>query len=82
MKFWAFKTLPADSSAIEGEEHQQVTERDAVAMVVSEIQSACEKHGKGLARVKEEDVISAREAKKSTGLLEQWGYELKKLVWA
>ncbi|KAI9831021.1 MAG: hypothetical protein M1819_005259 [Sarea resinae] len=32
--------------------------------------------------VKEEDVLSLAAAKKQTGLLEQWGYELKRLVWA
>jgi len=33
-------------------------------------------------QVEEGDIISATEAKRSTGLLEQWGYTLKKFVWA
>lgn len=32
--------------------------------------------------VQERDIISLAEAKRSTGLLEQWSYSLKKLVWA
>ncbi len=32
--------------------------------------------------IEEKDVISLAEAKRSTGLLEVWGHELKKLVWA
>lgn len=32
--------------------------------------------------VEDKDIISLREAKKSTGLLELWGHSLKKLVWA
>ncbi|KAI9849158.1 MAG: hypothetical protein M1837_005388 [Sclerophora amabilis] len=32
--------------------------------------------------IEEKDLISLSEARKSTGLLEQLGYELKKLVWA
>jgi hypothetical protein len=37
---------------------------------------------KGLLTVEEKDIISASDAKKSTGYLEQLGYSLKKLVWA
>lgn len=33
-------------------------------------------------KIDDEDIISPREAKKSTGLLEVWGHSLKKLVWA
>lgn len=32
--------------------------------------------------IEDGDIISLREAKKSTGLLELWGHSLKKLVWA
>lgn len=37
---------------------------------------------KGPLMVEEKDIISAADAKKSTGYLEQLGYSLKKLVWA
>ena len=37
---------------------------------------------KQLLIVEEEDVIGLAEAKRATGLLEQLGYEIKKLVWA
>lgn len=36
----------------------------------------------GFFEIEDEDIISLREAKKSTGLLELWGHALKKLVWA
>ncbi|KAI9814252.1 MAG: hypothetical protein M1827_003418 [Pycnora praestabilis] len=38
--------------------------------------------GGGKRMVEEKDIMSLSEAKKSTGLLEQLGYSLKKLVWA
>jgi hypothetical protein len=37
---------------------------------------------KQILEVEEKDIISASDAKKSTGYLEQLGYSLKKLVWA
>ena len=37
---------------------------------------------RGGAFVQRAEIISLAEARKSTGLLEQWGYSLKKLVWA
>ena len=36
----------------------------------------------GDAFIEERDIISLVDARKSTGLLEQWGHSLKKLVWA
>ena len=32
--------------------------------------------------VEDKDIISLQEARKNTGLLEQWGHSLKKMVWA
>lgn len=36
----------------------------------------------GKVTIEEKDIISLAEARRSTGLLEVWGHELKKLVWA
>lgn len=36
----------------------------------------------GFFEIEDGDIISLREAKKSTGLLELWGHSLKRLVWA
>ena len=80
----------------DGSEGQDLTEKQMVQTVCEEIAKAvggdalggkrvvtCE----GLVRetggiVKEGDIISLAEARKSTGLLEQLGHSLKKLVWA
>lgn len=37
--------------------------------------------GKGVL-ISEEDIISLKDAKAKTGLLEKWGYQVRKLVWA
>ncbi|KAI5783604.1 SacI homology domain-containing protein [Geopyxis carbonaria] len=74
-KIWAFKAMPA---SIDGTEP---SERDAVRGVVDEIRGACERYGKGV-RVVEEEVVGLAEAKKGTGLVEQWAYSIKRLVWA
>ncbi|KAG0637033.1 hypothetical protein HOY80DRAFT_890365 [Tuber brumale] len=60
-------------------------EVDLVKSVCQEIANACAKHRPAAAMeafVENKDVIGLAEAKKSTGLLEQWGYNLRKLVWA
>lgn len=41
-----------------------------------------EGRGKGRGMIEEKEIISLAEARRSTGLLEVWGHELKKLVWA
>ncbi|KAG0135304.1 phosphoinositide phosphatase SAC1 [Tuber indicum] len=60
-------------------------EVDLVKSVCQEIANACAKNRPAAAMeafVENKDVIGLAEAKKSTGLLEQWGYNLRKLVWA
>jgi len=61
------------------------SEVDLVKSVCQAIANACAKHRPALAMetfVENKDVIGLAEARKSTGLLEQWGYNLRKLVWA
>ena len=72
-----------------------VGERDLVRSICEDIERACRagghkvggegedglgKEGKGM--IEEKEIISLAEARRSTGLLEVWGHELKKLVWA
>ncbi|PWW79835.1 hypothetical protein C7212DRAFT_273510 [Tuber magnatum] len=74
-RIMAFKA-PADG---------EVNEVDLVRSVCQEIANACAKYRPALAMetfVENKDVIGLAEAKKSTGLLEQWRYNLRKLVWA
>jgi len=33
-------------------------------------------------KVEESDIVSLAEAKKGTGLVERWGYAVKRMVWA
>ncbi|KAI9701040.1 MAG: hypothetical protein M1836_001709 [Candelina mexicana] len=81
----AFKALSARSSVADGE-GEVVSEREMIRCVCEEIQRAVravgggERVGEGF--VEERDIIGLVEARKSTGLLEQLGYELKKFVWA
>ncbi|MCJ1475459.1 hypothetical protein MMC13_004121 [Lambiella insularis] len=77
-------------------ERQQVTEMELVKTVCHEIAKAIGGDALGGKRVvtseglirmtggivEEGDIISLAEARKSTGLLEQLGHSLKKLVWA
>jgi hypothetical protein len=72
----AFKAVPGDADG---------GEIEMVKSICSELENAC-----GKVRKKEDmegfvenkDVIGLAEAKKSTRLFEQWGYSLRRLVWA
>ena len=70
-----------------------ISERDLVKNICEEIQrtargvvdaaaAADRRGGKEEGFLEEGDIISLVEAKKSTGLLEQWSHSLKRLVWA
>ena len=68
-----------------------VGELDLVRSICEDIQRACLNDDVGAAEkdqdkqkgmIEEKEIIGLAEAKKSTGLLEVWGHELKKLVWA
>ncbi|KAL9602390.1 MAG: hypothetical protein Q9179_002547 [Wetmoreana sp. 5 TL-2023] len=92
LKFLAFKALPARSSLVTGRGEQEngtISERDLVSGICDDIKRAAygnEGGGSdtGLAGgfLEENEIISLKEARRSTGYLEQWGHELKKLVWA
>jgi hypothetical protein len=85
MKVLAFKALPARTSVAKqaqdgsGGAAAAVNEQEFVSSLCQEIAGIA---GLSAGSVKEEDVISLADAKKSTGYLEQLGHSLKKLVWA
>lgn len=92
----AFKALPPSSSAAKNDAEgvEDMSEVELVTRVcdqllkgAQEVQDSLPGTAKGdedqkTLRVEERDVISAAEAKKSTGYVESIGYSLKRLVWA
>ena len=96
LKILAFKALPARSSLASSSSSQHApTERELVRIVSEEIKKAIgvgnggdggggNGNGKGTAEdfIENSDIISLVDARRSTGLLEQWGHSLKKFVWA
>ena len=93
LKFLAFKALPAKSSlaSVNGEDGgSTVSEKQLVTNICDNVRRAA--YGEiavggsdtGLSRdfVEEREIVNLKEARKSTGYLEQWGHSLKKLVWA
>ena len=89
-KILAFKALSTRSSLAdaEGPERAVFSEKDLVNSICDQInkaaaQTGVEGEGNGMTGfIEDKDIIGLIEAKKSTGLLEQWGHSLKKLVWA
>lgn len=85
LKVLAFKALPARDSftSMAGQETQAMSEQELVSNVCKGIRRAAVGDGHVTSGfVEESDIISLEEAKKSTGLLEQWSHSLKKMVWA
>ena len=85
LKILAFKALPARSSlaSVEGEEKSKMSERAVVNTICDEVQRAALGSQSAVSDfVESKDIISLQEARKNTGLLEQWGHSLKKMVWA
>lgn len=85
LKVLAFKALPARDSftSMEGQETQTMSETELVNNVCGEIKRAALGGDSGVTDfLEDKDIISIMEAKKSTGLIEQWGHSIKKMVWA
>lgn len=91
----AFKALPPKSSVArqEGEDGSSMSEQELVKHICDEMQkqvTAAAHKQRGfdhldlnkLPQVEERDVLSAADARKSTGYIESIGYSLKKLVWS
>jgi hypothetical protein len=87
-KVLAWKALPSRSAVSEGHEEPRLSEIDSVKAICSEIERMVQLWQESEAGTEKKsilmngDIISLSEAKKSTGLLEQLGHSLKKLVWA
>lgn len=93
LKILAFKAPLSQAVAArknsDGSEGPELSEKDTVSIVCEEIGRVLGSVGKpgagdegGAGWIEEGDIISLAEARKSTGLLEQLGHSLKKLVWA
>jgi hypothetical protein len=84
-KFMAFKVLPgaANNSEIELVEGvcKEIEAARSERVKKEGVPGAEEQQQEGEFVVKK-DIIGLAEAKRSTGLLEQWGYSLRKSVWA
>lgn len=84
----AFKALPARSAVAERQDIPMMSEIEQVKHICGEIERialAEQARDTGPERrgiLESADIISLAEARKSTGLLEQLGHSLKKLVWA
>jgi Inositol phosphatase len=84
----AFKALPARSPVAEKQDVPTMSEIDQVKHICAEIERmvltehAQEPGSEKKDVVESADIISLAEARRSTGLLEQLGHSLKKLVWA
>jgi len=86
-KLLALKALPSRDAVAEGNE-SRLSEIEQVKTICSEIERMV-LHGQVLevgterkSIVESGDIISLAEARKSTGLLEQIGYNVKRLIWA
>jgi hypothetical protein len=77
----ALKALPARSAAAAEGAEQKLSEEELVQAIAEEIARVAAECGGGVQVVKG-NVISLAEAKRSTGLLEQLAWSVKKLVWA
>jgi hypothetical protein len=93
----AFKVLPPKSSAVRKDKEDEattLTEKQLVERITDQIQKSVAiamRREQGtdhlgleekIPTVEERDVISAAEARKSTGYLESLGYSLKRMVWS
>jgi len=87
-KVLAWKALPSRSAVSEGREEPRLSEIESVKTICSEIERMVLPWKENEASTEKKniiesgDIISLSEAKKSTGLLDQIGHSLKKLVWA
>lgn len=84
----AWKALPSRSAVSEGHEDTRLSEIESVKAICSEIErlvflwQAVEPGTERKSIIESGDIIGLSEARKSTGLLEQLGHSLKKMVWA
>ncbi len=85
LKILAFKALAAQDSltSMDGHGTQGMSEKEVVDSVCEEIRRAAIGEDSDLPGfLVDEEIISLEQARKSTGLIEQWSHSLKKMVWA
>ena len=81
LRILAFKALPARSAlAAEEQEVHNVSEKELINNICDEIKRYAGQ-GSGKDFIENKDIISLYEARKNTGLVEQWGHSLKRFVW-
>ena len=84
LKILAFKALPRRSNvANEGQEAQMVDEKQSIGHVCDKIKRTVlgERSDQMTSFVEDEDIVSLKDAQKHTGLVERWGYSLKRMLW-
>ena len=93
-KILAFKAIAARSSLASAGTQVSSSEKEVVDNICHTIEKAVMANAElqhvkypmpavtKLSFIENQDIISLQEARKSTGLLEQWGHMLKRLVWA
>ena len=83
-KVLAFKALPTRTSiARDGQGAQTLSEKELISNVCDEIKRTALKEDSSQRNsfVEEEDIVSLQDARKGTGLVEQWSHSLKRMVW-
>ena len=84
-KFLAFKAPAARSSLVsDKDEIDMVSERQLVENICHEISRTAKRGGGSSSstfEVEASAIVSAKEARDSTGLIEHWTHSLKRLVW-
>ncbi|KAI1140357.1 SacI homology domain-containing protein [Hypoxylon sp. FL0543] len=85
----ALKALHSRTALSDAKDVKRITEEEQINVIASEIerlvflnQPIPEDSGPRKSIIERGDIISLAEAKRSTGILEQWGHSIKKLVWA
>jgi hypothetical protein len=82
-KILAWKALPSRSAVTDGQDGASLSEIDTVKAICSEVERmALLRREEKIPIVETGSIISREEARKSTGLFEQLGHQLKKMVWA
>ena len=84
-KFLAFKAPATRSSAVADEgEGDKISERQLIETICLEVGRVAkgDSGSSGVPfEIEEASILSAKEARDSTGLIEHWTYSLKRLVW-
>ncbi|KAI1389739.1 SacI homology domain-containing protein [Hypoxylon trugodes] len=85
----ALKALHSRTAVSDAKDVKRMTENEQINVIATEIerlvqlnQTVPEDSEQKKSLIERGDIISLAEAKRSTGILEQWGHSIKKLVWA